>query len=67
MKTYALYKGDELLSIGTTKELAELRGVAQNTILYYSYPSYQLKGASKKRPSNRLVVIPLDDDDDQDE
>ena len=40
-KTYALYKGDKLLGIGTAQELAELTGVSVSTIHYYNTPTYQ--------------------------
>ena len=48
-KVYALYKGDELLEIGTKKELAEKFGVKVKTISYYSTPAYQKKDKSRKR------------------
>ena len=55
---YALYKGDELLAIGTLDELAEFRGVSRNTIYWYSMP------INKKRDhGNKMVAIKLGDDD----
>lgn len=59
-REYALYKGDDLLAIGTLEELAEFRGVTPNSIYYYSMPAYQRK-ARKKGNGKRLVAIKLDD------
>ena len=53
---YALYKGDNLLAIGTLDELAEFRGVSRNTIYYYSMP------ANKRQDrGNKVVAIKLED------
>lgn len=57
---YALYKGDELLTIGTAEEIARERGVLKRTIYHYSTPSYQ-HNPRKKGTSKRLVAIKLDD------
>lgn len=53
---YALYKGDDLLAIGTLDELAEFRGVSRNTIYWYSMP------ANKRQDrGNKVVAIKLED------
>lgn len=36
MKLYALYKGDDFIDIGTSKELAKIMGVKQETIWFYA-------------------------------
>ncbi|WP_187703513.1 hypothetical protein [Listeria monocytogenes] len=55
MTEYALYKGDDLLKIGTLDELAEFRKVKRETIFFYTTPSY------RKRTSEKgLRVIKLD-------
>ncbi|EAC6417067.1 hypothetical protein DXP90_16395, partial [Listeria monocytogenes] len=55
MTEYALYKGDDLLKIGTLDELAEFRKVKRETIFFYATPSY------RKRTSEKgLRVIKLD-------
>lgn len=56
---YALYKGEELLAIGTLDELAEQQGVSRNSIYHYSLPIYQRKGNVKK-VRNRKIVVRLD-------
>ena len=58
-KEYALYKGDELLVIGTVNEIAEEMGIAVSTVYFYKSKAYQSR--SKKEYSNRRVLVPLDD------
>lgn len=41
LKEYALYKGDELISMGTIDEIAEETGVLRSTIAYYKTQAYQ--------------------------
>ncbi len=55
-KEYALYKGEELLAIGTKKELAEKFNVKESTITFYMTPT-KLKRSKGK---NFRVVVALD-------
>lgn len=57
-KIYALYKGNELLEIGTKKELAEKFGVKTETIGYYSTPAYQ----QRTNPDKARRLVALDED-----
>lgn len=59
-REYALYKGDELLVIGTVNEIAEEMGIAVSTVYFYKSKEYQSR--SKKEYSNRRVLVSLDDD-----
>lgn len=38
MTVYAVYKGDELLALGTARECAERLGVREKTVRWLSYP-----------------------------
>lgn len=58
MSTYALYKGDVLIDVGTLQELATRRGVKPSTIYYYSMPTYQRRGNG--RDGNRLLAMRVD-------
>ncbi|MBC2368120.1 hypothetical protein HBP99_05705 [Listeria booriae] len=53
---YALYKGDELLQIGTIEELAKFKNVKRETILFYTSRAYRERTTEK----NGLRVIKLD-------
>lgn len=54
---YALYKGDEILTIGTKKELALYLGVKERTINFYSTPTYR----KRNKGGNSYIVIRIDD------
>ena len=46
----ALYEGDELVMVGTARELAEARGVKEATIRFYASPAYRRRVAHAKAP-----------------
>ena len=58
-KEYALYKGEELLGIGTIRELAKQMGVKEHTIRYFQTPQYKKRGRGEKS-TKRRVLIKLD-------
>ncbi|MBR3318708.1 MAG: hypothetical protein IKG21_12900 [Atopobiaceae bacterium] len=55
--TYALYKGDRLLGVGTKRELAERLGVKPETVGWYATPTCERRNES----GNRLVAVRVDD------
>lgn len=57
VKEYALYKGDELLIIGTISEIAEERDVKEATVKFYMSPTYL-----KRTSENALRLIEIEDD-----
>lgn len=55
MKVYALYKGEEILAIGTIKELSDKFDVKRKTLLFYQTP------VNKKRDKgNRRVLVKIE-------
>lgn len=54
-KEYALYKGEELLGMGTIRELAERFNVKITTLYYYRTPTY-LRRTSNEH-GRRLVEL----------
>jgi hypothetical protein len=54
-KVYALYHGDEILTIGTMVELAKYLGVSKRTIHFYTTPTH------KKRTPNGYLVIRIEE------
>ena len=56
MKEYALYKGEELLAMGTKREreIAQQLGVSASTVGYYGTPVYARRTSENGR---RLVEI----------
>lgn len=55
-KEYALYKGEELLHIGTLSEIAEKEGVKRDTIMFYGTPTYRKRRKNSKDKNYRSVV-----------
>ena len=53
-KEYALYKGEELLAMGTKREIAKQLGVSASTVGYYGTPVYAQRTSKNGR---RLVEI----------
>lgn len=60
MAEYTLYKGEELIGLGTIAELAAKQGVTTKTMYFYAMPSYQ-RNVRKKGPSKRMIAIKLED------
>ena len=56
-KMYALYHGDNILTIGTIKELAKYLNVKDRTITFYSTPTYK-----KRVKDNAYLVIKIEED-----
>ncbi len=59
MKEYALYKGEEILAIGTVKEIAKETGLKTETVRYYHSPAYKKRC---KDEFNNMVLVSLDDE-----
>jgi predicted transcriptional regulator of viral defense system len=57
---YAVYKGEELLYIGTIQECAERMNVSPNTVRFYASPAHEKRVFSRKRPKKYLIVVKLD-------
>lgn len=57
MNGYALYKGDQLLAIGTVKEIADKMGLKENTVWHYQTPTY------RKRAKNGRLLVKLTDEE----
>lgn len=56
MKHYALYKGEEILAIGTLFQIAEQMGIAYKTVYFYTTPSYKKR---IKQSKNRRELIEI--------
>lgn len=57
-KEYALYKGDDLLCIGTIKEIANNQNVKEDTIKFYGVKSYikRIKKRSNKGYNSKILI-----------
>lgn len=52
---YALYKGDDLLSIGTIKEIAHHLKIKEKTVKFYKTNSYKKRTSEEK--GRRLIKL----------
>lgn len=62
-KEYALYKGEELLSIGTIEEIAQEVGSTVENIKYYNTNAYKRKISKRKRGRNHRVLVELESEE----
>ena len=62
MTEYAMYKGDEILYIGTLEEIAEKHGVKKQTIYHYTTDAYKKKIAKRNKAENFIEVFRIEDD-----
>lgn len=65
LKEYALYKGDQFMTIGTVPELAKVAGVNVSSIRFYSSKSHMKRVVKSKTYATRHIVIPLGDDNER--
>lgn len=55
-REYALYKGDELLAMGTKEEIAKKLGIKRNTVEFYGMPAARKRIKGK----NGKILIRID-------
>ena len=55
MREYAVYKGEEFVTIGTAEECAKELGIKSETIRWLSTPT-----AKKRQGKNSLVVVKME-------
>lgn len=56
MKEYAVYKGEEILKIGTAKELAAFLNIKVDSIYFYNNKAYKKRLENRKTKSALVVV-----------
>ena len=62
MKEYALYKGENLISMGTVSAIALETGKSRNMVRFLTYPAYKKRVAARKRHNDgALEMVELDD------
>ena len=63
MAEYALYKGEEPLSIGTVDEISAQLNISRHTVLYYGTEVYKQR-LSRRKSKNARVLVRLEGDND---
>lgn len=59
MKEYAVYKGEELLCMGTAKECAAKLNVKPSSIRWLTYPAAKKRLSKRKNPARCTVCVEL--------
>ena len=54
--TYALYHGDKFIDLGSRKHIAELTGVKEKTIEWYTSPSWRKR---HKNEAEGIIIIKI--------
>ena len=60
MNWYALYRGDELLTVGTIRELSEYLQVKELTVRFYATPGW----LRRINQENAIYIIKIEEDED---
>lgn len=64
MREFALYKGEDCLSIGTLFQIAKFKNVKLETLYFLRTPAYKRRLEKRKNSKNAMILISLDDDKD---
>ncbi|MGP4073802.1 hypothetical protein ACTWQB_14760 [Piscibacillus sp. B03] len=62
VKEYAVYKGENIIAMGTAEECAEEMGVQPEYIKWLTMPTAKRRLAKRKNPEKCTVGVLLDDD-----
>lgn len=63
-KEYALYKGEDIIATGTTKEIAKKMGIQEQTINYYKTQAYINRLERRNTTNGNVrVLVSLEDED----
>lgn len=57
---YAVYKGDDLIVLGTAKECADFMNVSKKYIVWLATPQAKKVINERKNPENATIAIKLD-------
>lgn len=65
MKTleYAVYKGDELIAMGTPAECAAIMNVQPSYIKWLTTPTHKRRLANRKRPERCTTAVKLSEEE----
>ncbi len=61
-REYALYKGDEFITIGTIKEISSETGKSVDFLRWMTYPTYEKRSKNGKK---RLKLVLIEDDEEE--
>lgn len=62
VKEYAVYKGDDLIVMGTAQECADYMGVTKEYIIWLTMPTAKRRLASRKHPDRCTTAELIEED-----
>jgi hypothetical protein len=64
MREYAVYKGENLIALGTLEECASKLNVTKEYIYWLTTPTAKRRLAKRKNPEKCTTAVRLDNDED---
>ena len=69
-RVYALYKGENLITIGTAEEIAKERGIKKDTVYFLASPANKkraetIRGKRAYNGTGTQVCVALDEEDEE--
>ena len=65
-REYALYKGEEILAIGTIADIAKETGVKERTVSYYKTQAYQNRLERRNALNGNIrILVSLEGEDEE--
>lgn len=64
IQEYALYKGENILCIGTAKDIAKDQNVLIATVMFYGTNTYKNRLKKRKNTKNSRILVVLDEEKD---
>lgn len=62
-REYALYKGEEILCIGTIDEIARAQRIERETVMFYKTPGYLKRIQKRKRGQDYMLLIAIEEEE----
>ena len=62
LREFALYKGENVLAIGTISDIANQLEVRKDTIAYYKTQAYRRKLEKRKNSNNPIILIEIEEE-----
>lgn len=56
-KEYALYKGEDFITVGTIEEIAKTEGVKKETIKFYGTKAYRDRLKNRNTKKARVLIL----------
>lgn len=59
---YAIYRGDDFVTVGTSKEIMKELNISRKTLWFYTTPAYKKRCENSKK---KIIAIKLEDKEEE--